>query len=349
LLQRLRARALAHDIPIAAVLELTNRCNLRCRHCYIHPDPAADSELTLAEYRTLFDQMAAAGTLFLTITGGEPFVRRDLFDILAAAREREFSFTLYTNGTLLTPQSADRLRELCPQKIEISLLGATAATHDGLTQAPGSWAKALAGARLLLDRGLRVELKTTWMRTNLGEADAIQALAKDYGASFRSAYLVIHRRDGHRAEDLEVTEEQLREAARRALAKAGPRAKPPPPPTLTEEQKAASSPCGAGQSSCRVDARGLVYPCAALDILLGDIRRTPFAEIWHGNPALAELRALRITHLTKCRDCRLLLRCSRCAGLARMETGSLLEPSCQSCRVAWAMEGVFEERRCDLQ
>ena len=350
LLQRLKARALEHDVPMAAMLEVTNRCHLRCRHCYIH-DPSGSAELSLDEYRALFDQLAAAGTLFLTITGGEPMLRRDLFQILESARERDFSFILFTSGTLITPEAADRLRDLCPQRVEISLLGGQATTHDHITRVQGSFDKVMTGVRLLREREIAVQLKATWMRDNIEESDQIKTLAQELGASFRSAFLIIHRRDGSaEPENLGATEEQLRAMAAKALAKAGgTKAIPPPPPVLTDEQKQTSYPCGAGHTSCTISAQGIVYPCAAIDTVLGDIRKTPFADIWHGNPVMAELRAIRVAHLTECSSCRLLMRCSRCAGLARMETGSLLSASRQSCKVAHALEGFYDERRCELQ
>lgn len=349
-LRALKARALAHDIPVAAMLELTNRCHLRCRHCYIHA-PSDRSELSLDEYRRLLDQLADAGTLFLTVTGGEPMIRPDFYDIMAYARRRAFAFILFTSGTLISPDAADRLRDLCPQRVEISLLGAQAATHDRITRVRGSFERVLAAVRLLRARGIPVQLKTTWMRDNIEEADRIKALAGELGASFRSAFLLIHRRDGSPdPTDLAVTEEQLRAMAAAAIRQAGGvQSVPPPPPVLGDEQKREASPCGAGQTSCMIDAQGLVYPCAAIRTVLGDIRRTPFAEIWRANPVLAELRAIRVAHLTRCASCRLLLRCARCAGLAYMETGSLLAASRQACTVAHALEGFYEEQRCEMQ
>jgi radical SAM protein with 4Fe4S-binding SPASM domain len=277
-------------------------------------------------------------------------LRRDLFQILESVRERDFSFILFTSGTRVTSEIADRLRDLYPQRVEISLLGGQPATHDRITRVKGSFAKALTAVRLLRAREIQVQIKTTWMRDNIEEANHIRSLARDLGATFRSAFLLIHRRDGSaEPENLSVTEEQLRAMALNDLSQAGAKTVPPPPTPLTERQKGALSPCGAGQTSCRIDAFGLVYPCAAIDTILGDIRRAPFAHIWRANPMMANLRAIRVSHLTECSSCRLFLRCSRCAGLARMETGSLLSPSRQSCKVARALEGFYEEQRCELQ
>jgi radical SAM protein with 4Fe4S-binding SPASM domain len=349
-LQRLRAKAQANNIPLHVMLELTNHCNVWCRHCYISDRPPK-GELTLDEFKGILDQLAEAGTLFLTLSGGEALIHPDFFEIAAYAREKDFSLTLFTNGTLITPRVADRLVELCPQRVEISLLGGLAATHDQIVQTAGSFDKALRGARLLVERGVFVQLKMTWMRENIEEAEQIQALVEEIGASaFRSAYMVIHRRDGSaEVADMRATPEQLRAVARRAYEQHGEKGIPPEPEPLTEEQKRETSPCGAGQSSCCIDSYGNVYPCAAIDTVLGNLREESFAAIWRGSEELKQIRAIRIADLPECSTCHLFMRCSRCAGLAKMETGSLLAASPQACVVARAFEDFFQEKRCELQ
>lgn len=348
LMQRLRAKALAEDVPLHMMLELTNHCNLWCRHCYITDRPPK-GELTLDEYKGILDQLAAAGSLFLTLSGGEPLMRKDFFEIAACAREREFSFVLFTNGTLITPRVADRLQALCPQRVEISVLGGQASTHDGVTQVKGSFDKALRGARLLQERGVKVQLKTTWMRENIEESEQILSLVEEMDTTFRGASMVIHRRDGSaETADLRATEAQLRAMAQRGYDRNPNKSIPPPPVPLTEEQKQNISPCGAGQTSCRIDSYGNVYPCAAIDIVLGNLREKDFLTIWRGSEELEKVRAIRLSELTECSSCDLFLRCNRCAGLARMETGSLLGPSHQACLAARAFEGFYEEKRCEL-
>jgi radical SAM protein with 4Fe4S-binding SPASM domain len=349
LLQMLRAKARRSHIPLHVMFELTNQCNLRCRHCYIGIR-SRRGELTLDEFKAVLDQLAEAGSLFLTFSGGEPLTREDFFQIAAYAREKEFSFTLFSNGTLITPRVAGRLRELCPERVEISLLGGKAATHDGITQVPGSFDRALRGARLLVERGIRVQIKTTWMRENIEEAEQIASLVRDVGASFRSASSVIYRRDGSaEPASLRATTEQFQARARRSFDHNPGQVVPPAPLSLTEEQKRTTSPCGAGQTSCCIDALGNVYPCAAIDIVLGSLREETFAAIWHGSPELAKVRAIRVSDLPECSTCALYLRCTRCAGLARMETGSLLSASPQACAVAHAYEAFYQEKRCELQ
>ena len=344
----LQSKARAHDIPLHVMLELTNRCNARCRHCYIG-DRSAVNELSLSEYESILAQLAAAGTLFLVFSGGEPLMRPDFFDIASIARRKEFSFTLFTNAILIDAAIADQLADLCPERVEISLLGGRAATHDRITQVPGSFEKALRGARLLIERGISVQFKTTWMRENIEEATEIQSLVKEMGASFRSAFLVIHRRDGDASTaDLRAIPEQLRAMIQQTYARREIKTVPPKPAPLADPQKE-GNPCGMGQVSSRIDACGNVYPCAAVDIVLGNLRQQTFNSIWHGSEELKRLRSIRIADLTECTSCELYSRCSRCAGLARMETGSLLGPSPQACIVTRAFEGFYHDLRCQLQ
>ena len=344
----LQAKARAHDIPIHVMLELTNRCNAWCRHCYIS-NRSPVNELNLSEYENILTQLAAAGTLFLVFSGGEPLMRTDFFEIAALARRKEFSFNLFSNAILIDTGIADRLAELCPQRVEISLLGGRADTHDRITRVPGSFEKTLRGARLLIERGISVQFKTTWMRENIEEAAGIQALVKDIGASFRSAFLVIHKRDGDvSTADLRATPDQMRAMIQQNYDRREVKAVPPEPAPLAGSQKE-GNPCGMGQVSCRIDSYGKVYPCAAVNIVLGNLRQQAFDSIWHDSEELKRLRSIRIADLTECGSCEFFSRCSRCAGLARMETGSLLGPSPQACIVTRAFEGFYQERRCQLQ
>jgi len=348
LVSAVSAKALTYDIPLAAMLELTNHCNLWCRHCYVTDRPPT-GELTLDEFRDILAQLAEMGTLFLTLSGGEALVHPHFFEIATYARKKEFSLVLFTNGTLISPAVADRLRELCLERVELSILGGQASTHDGITGTPGSFDRAVRGARLLCERGVKVQLKTTWMRENILESAQIFALVDELGASFRGSMLVVHRRDGS-AETTKLTAsaEQLRQVVRRGSDQIPAEAVPPVPTPLTEEQKRSMIPCGAGQNSVCIDSYGSVHPCAGIDTIVGNLRAEKFASIWRDSVELKKIKALHVSDLTQCADCDLYTRCNRCAGLAKMETGSLLGPSPQACRLAHAFEDFYHEKRCEL-
>ena len=121
---------------------------------------ARKRELSTKEYFDVLDQLSETGCLWLCLSGGEIFARSDFFDIYEHAKKRGFIITLFTNGMLINERIADRLAELRPFSIEITLYGRTKETYEELTRVPGSWAKCMRGIDLLLERKLPLKLKT---------------------------------------------------------------------------------------------------------------------------------------------------------------------------------------------
>src|SRR6266480_4527555 len=154
LMREMGARAFALGVPLAVHLDLTYRCNERCVHCYL--DHHDHGEMTLAEIKDLLTQMADAGVFFLTISGGEIFLRRDLFDILEHARRLMFSVKIKTNAILIKESQARRLGELDIEGVQISIYSHRPEVHDAITLVPGSLERSLNGARLLRAEGVKV-------------------------------------------------------------------------------------------------------------------------------------------------------------------------------------------------
>jgi len=330
LLARIRRKAAQQCVPLHAMIELTHRCNLSCRHCYVVPK-SDGNELSLDDIRRILDQLADAGCLFLILSGGEPLLREDFLPIAAYARQKGFAFVLFTNGTRVTADLAAALFDLCVRRVEISLLGGKPETHDAITGVAGSFREAIKGAELLLARSIAVQLKTTWMRPNIEEAPLLESLAREMGAQFRSGHALVPRWDNRPVPaDLQVTRSQLTAHVRRQLG-GGPY---PEPAAVPKERRKDIIPCGAGRTSCVVDAHGRLLPCVVLRTPVGDLRKGSFQDIWQSSPELKHLRSIRLADLPDCSGCNLFTRCSRCAGIARLETGSLLNPSRQACNLA---------------
>jgi len=170
--------------PLACQWEITCRCNLRCVMCYTdcfnRPEKIRD-ELTTAEILRIMDELAEAGCVELALTGGEPLARSDFFDIYEHAKAKGFLVTLFTNGTLITEEIADRLASLPPHRIEISLHGITEQTFERVTQGNGSFARCMRAIGLLRDRELPLLLKTTAMTVNRDEVLAIKRYVNSFG------------------------------------------------------------------------------------------------------------------------------------------------------------------------
>jgi len=159
--------SLEKKIPIFIQFNLTRRCNLRCVHCCLEDGekPEGDRgndtnrELNLPEIRAVLEQLAQAGCLVLTFSGGEVLLREDLIDIISSARKLDFAVRIFTNGTLVGKREIEAFRRFHIQEVHVSLYAAEASIHDAITSVPGSWAKTLEGVRLMREAGIPVKIK----------------------------------------------------------------------------------------------------------------------------------------------------------------------------------------------
>ncbi|MEL7645736.1 MAG: radical SAM protein, partial [Anaerolineaceae bacterium] len=186
--------------PMNGMMELTERCNLGCVHCYINQPAgsrkARESELSTAEVKGILNQAAEAGCLYMTFSGGEVFLREDFLDIYLHARRLGILVSIFTNATMITPKIADFLADVRPHMVDITLYGATKETYEKVTGVPGSYERCLRGIQLLRDRGIRVFLKTMVLSVNYAELAQMRAMAKEWGLEFRYDEQLWPRQDG---------------------------------------------------------------------------------------------------------------------------------------------------------
>jgi len=314
-------------------LEVTRRCPLRCRHCYnnlsLGDAGAREEELTLDEYRRLLDEIVQAGCLWLVFTGGEPFARRDFLDIYECAKSKGLLITIFTNGTLITPRTADFLAQWPPLAIEVTLYGATRETYERSTQVPGSFDRCMRGIRLLRERNLPLKLKTVPTRINRHEVFEMQRMAEqEFGVSFKFDPFVNPRIDCSQG-PLEVrlsTEEAValdfsdarrrREYARLLEREWGQAAGNPEPGHVYS--------CGGGMNSCAVDPAGLMSICVLSQRDRYNWRTGSFMEGWNG--FLAAARTKKKTRQTKCDTCRIQALCGMCPANGELENGDAESP-----------------------
>ena len=167
-----RLATLPHRYPLLGQWELTCRCNLRCLMCYtdcFNSPEQVRRELSLTEILRIMGEIREAGCLELCLTGGEPLARTDFLDIYTHAKEKGFLVTVFTNGTLLTPEIADYWAQYPPWMIEIGFNGICEASFDRITRAPGSYVRCMAAIGMILERKLPLTLKTTGLTANRDE------------------------------------------------------------------------------------------------------------------------------------------------------------------------------------
>jgi radical SAM protein with 4Fe4S-binding SPASM domain len=317
LAQRINLRASAKNIPLSVVAELTYRCNLHCYCCYRkHCDTSAKKELSVSAWRRIFCELADAGTLYLTLTGGEPFMRGDILEIAAAAREKGFAVSMITNGTLITRPIARSLAKLGIMDIGVSLHAARRVLHDRLAGTPGSHALAINAIRLLKSAGFKVMIKHTVSKANFGEYRPLSDRAESLGCFFECDSLVMPDVARTVSPFTLSTVQQARFLRDMSAA------------TVFKE-KADSLHCDAGRSVAGITPAGDLLPCIQLPVRFGTMRRASFAMLWNGRRA-SKFRAQERRLLAECESCAKGNYCSRCHGLAMAESGDFraLSPSC---------------------
>lgn len=319
-LENIYKKAEEKSIPINIHLELTYRCNLKCVHCYCVEDKRK-TELSYREVVRLLDQVAGAGGIFLTLTGGEVFLRKDFFDIAFYAKRKNFATRVFTNGTLIDEYAAEKLTELSPLSVEFSLYGTAAEIHDSVTGVEGSFLKLLRTIDLLKKRNLTIFLKTVVMKQNLRDCEAIFRLTKELGARPGFTFEVTPKNDGSAGPlRYRLDEEELFQYISGEVPQKWEYVEIPPHKEALKRET-----CSPARNGCAISPYGDVYPCSQLLLPIGNIREKLFSEIWNpDSEVLSSVRSIRtFGDLSGCSGCEDLWLCQRCHGLAHLETGDI--------------------------
>lgn len=347
-MDRLISRTVQKHRPLSVHFDLTYRCNERCVHCYL--DHNDHGELTTAECLKVLEDLARSGTLFLTFSGGEIFLRPDLYEILAAARRLHFDISLKSNALLVTAERAARLREFGVRRVQISVYSDVPAIHDAITKVPGSLERTLAAIPILLEHGLQVKLACPLMQENLMAYRGVMALAEKLGVPYILDLTITPMMDGssgpleHRASVsslLPVLRDPVLHACKPQPSSAAATIMDALPSTFgsavssgIESAAYEDLPCSAGHNSCYISPYGDVFPCVQLLQAAGNLRREKFEDIWYHAPQLERLRAIRESQLPICSQCEIRSYCERCPGLALMEGGDMLGAYERACSLA---------------
>jgi len=322
------------NIPLITVFELTNRCNLKCRHCYLPKnDKCSGSELTTEEIKRILSQLKRAGCLHLVLTGGEVFLRDDILDICKYAHKLNFDFRIFSNGNLITEKITRQLAESGISGVEISFYGRES-VHDKITGVRGSFEKSINAVNLLKRYKIKVTIKCLLMKSNFNDYPWLIRYARNNGVSYRFDPTVAPKNNG----DKSILKHRLsNQQLKRVFGD-----KDLVGNVSFEDRKGGGFSdwsndlfCSGGHNSCGIDSYGNVYPCLQLLIPLGNLRDKTFSKIWHpGNGSkLTQLRKFKQDDLQVCNKCTYAENCRRCPGLALLEDGNLLGPSSLSCKM----------------
>jgi MoaA/NifB/PqqE/SkfB family radical SAM enzyme len=263
----------------SVLIELTYRCNLDCFFCY-NDLGLRGKPLAFEQYDALLRDLASMDVLNVALSGGEPLAHPDFFRIGARARELGFVVRVKSNGHALRGELARRLRdEVDPFVVEVSLHGATAATHDRQTRVPGSFVRLIENLHEMIALGLRVKINSTLTIWNEGETAEMYALADSLGLPLRFDLQVSPRDDGDRTPlNVAPTDEGIRALMR---VEDELRSKLPEMPEPAPSASAPSAKhCGAGSAAIAVDPYGNVYPCVQWRRAVANLHERAMPDIW---------------------------------------------------------------------
>lgn len=194
--QRLHKTARENGFPLRAMFELTYRCNFKCRHCYVPLSYRRKRELKTREVFSILEQLADCGCFYLGFTGGEPFIREDIFEILGYAKKKGFEVIIYTNGSLVDQEKAEELAKLRPNKVDITIPAMAQAAFERITQSAGSHKKVFRAIELLRQKGVSLGFKTCVLKENQSEIADIERFARSLNVFHRLDDTLSRRLDG---------------------------------------------------------------------------------------------------------------------------------------------------------
>lgn len=310
---------------------LTERCNLRCLHCY--QDGKALSEMTLEEIKRtavlLSDTMKEWSELYqipfspsINVTGGEPFLHHDLFEILTSLHENNFNLYILTNGTLVDRQKAAMLAGIPVKGVQVSLEGPEK-VHDNI-RGKGSFTSAIGGVKNLLSQNLPVTLNLTLSALNVDFIDDMVNLGSSIGVQRIGFSRLVPSGRGLGLIDSMLSKEQVREAYSKIqslniigldIVTGDPVYSSSTDKIPPENNTIAFGGCAAGVSGLTILPDGTLLPCRRLNIPLGNILKDNLRTIWATSPVLSNLRNKK-KYKGKCRTCHQWAQCRGCRAIA---------------------------------
>lgn len=322
--------------------EVTRSCNLACRHCRASSQfgPYPD-ELTTDECFKIIDEIVSFSKPIIILTGGEPLLRKDIFQIAEYGKSKGLTMVMAPNGTLLTAENVQKIIKAGIKRISISLDGPDEVTHDSLRQVPGAFKQACAGIERARKAGLEFQINTTVTKKNIKMLPRIIKLAKELGAKAHHIFLLVPT---GRAKDM--TEEELSareyEETLKLLAQEKKNSSleikitcAPHFNRILLQEHAVPAPvlkgrgCMGGVSFCFISHTGDLQPCGYLEVKCGNVRKEGFKKAWLGSEVFNDLRDWS-KYEGKCGICEFNAVCGGCRARAYVKFGNYLgeEPYC---------------------
>jgi heme b synthase len=318
--------------------ELTRNCNLNCIHCRAAASKGPHAgELDLPECKIIIDQISAFSSPTVILTGGEPLMREDIFDIIKYGTEKGLRLVMAINGTLLTEEKARRMKDGGIRRVSLSLDGRDEGSHDAFRGVKGSFDSVLKAAAILTKVDLPFQINTTVTRLNVADLPAIYELVNSIGAVAWHVFLLVPvgRGRGLKGKELNTKAYEdvlnwLYDIEKKNEIEMKVTCAPHYYRIVKEKgDTPKSAGCLAGKSFMFISHKGVAQPCGYLEIPSGDVKKEGVRKVWEESSVFNSLRDLR-SYKGKCGGCKHLAICGGCRARAHELHGDFLheEPYC---------------------
>ncbi len=334
--------------------EITRRCNLHCVHC------RSSSELEVQEHpdfsteegRRIIDDIASFAKPVVVLSGGEPLLRKDVFELAQYGTDKGLRMCLATNGTLVTPEICKNIKDAGIRMVSLSLDGSTAEIHDNFRSQPGAFDGTINAARLFRENGIDFLINSSFTKRNQDDIPNVYRLAKDIGATAWYMFMIVPTGRGEDIMSELISPEDYEELlkwhyemeknedsmlvrptcaphyyrVRMQLAKAeGEKVEH----RSLKFSTGGSKGCLAGQLISLIDVDGNVLPCSYFPLPAGNIRKQSMKDVWENSTLFKELRDFS-SYKGSCGKCEYVRVCGGCRARAYAVTGDYLdeEPFC---------------------
>ena len=318
-------------------IDVTNQCNLHCIHCY-HPfdEYTFSNNLTLGEIKRIIDEAFSLGVFRVTISGGEPFLRNDIYDILEYISGKEMIIDVFTNATLINDDVVKRLELYNIKEVGISLYYTRPDVHEAITSSQ-SYSSTHYAIKMFREHNFEVKLKCILMKRNIEHYRELIDFSREMGCSLVLDFEITPKLNGDSSPtELALGFEDILNLSLDDSTKFYVSA----PEVLSSD----GSPCNAGKYSLYISSTGNIYPCVSLQVNLGNTRHNSLMDIWRNNQELHILQKMKNRDFadfgenTYCQYCM-----GICAGLAQLENGKYNQCPKSSCYKAKAREKAHKK------
>jgi heme b synthase len=329
--------------------EITRRCNLNCVHCRSSSemDIKGHPDFSTEEAYRILDNIADYAKPVIVLSGGEPLLRKDVFDIAKYGTGKGMRMCIATNGTLVTDEICEQMKAAEVKMVSLSLDGSTDAVHDDFRSQKGAFAGTVNAARLFKKHGVQFLINSSFTKRNQEEIPRVYKLAKELGATAWYMFMIVPTGRGedimHELISKEDYEEILNWHYQMEKNESDLLVRPTCAPhyyrVVLQKQKeegekferrslkfstGGSKGCIAGQVICLIDVDEDVLPCSYFPKSAGNLREKSFKDIWENSELFLEMRDFK-KYKGRCGSCEYVSVCGGCRARAYAITGDYLE------------------------